>query len=426
MDLKSGYPFWTVKNGLPMAFPPLRDDVKCDVAVVGAGITGALIANALADAGLDVVVLDQRDVGWGSTSASTALLQYEIDTELVDLAKRFGDTHAVDAYRACEQAIHALAQIAEKFSRGKNATEKFPAQNICSKNSGDGSFAEVGFRRMQSLYLASSRFHAGRIRAEGEFRQRHGFELEILERAQLRERYDLRAPVALLTAVAAQVDPYRLAYSIFADLRRRGVRVFDRSAVSVWRAGSQEVSVDVAQGAVVRCRHVVLATGYETQKHLRQRVATNHSSYALVTEPVADLGILQDTLLWESARPYLYVRSTDDGRILVGGEDDRLDVAAKRDALVAQKSVRLLRKLAKIFPQLTFEPGFAWAGTFAETADGLPFFGPHDEHGPRVHFAMAYGGNGIAFSQIGAEILRAGITGKEHPLSRFFSFERLQ
>ena len=74
MDLKSGYPFWTVKNGLPAAFPPLLEDIDCDVAVIGAGISGALIAQSLADAGLDVAVLDKRDVGWGSTSASTALL----------------------------------------------------------------------------------------------------------------------------------------------------------------------------------------------------------------------------------------------------------------------------------------------------------------------------------------------------------------
>jgi len=71
------------------------------------------------------------------------------------------------------------------------------------------------------------------------------------------------------------------------------------------------------------------------------------------------------------------------------------------------------------------EPAFAWAGTFAETADGLPFFGPHPQWGPRVQFAMAYGGNGITYSMIGAGLLRASIEGKQHPLARLFSFQRL-
>ena len=59
VDLKSGYPYWAVKNGLMYAFPKLEADLACDVAVVGAGITGALIADALADNGHDVVVLVQ-------------------------------------------------------------------------------------------------------------------------------------------------------------------------------------------------------------------------------------------------------------------------------------------------------------------------------------------------------------------------------
>ena len=62
MDLKSGYPYWAIKNGLMYAFPKLDADLSCDIVVVGAGITGALIADELAGHGHDVVVLDQRDV----------------------------------------------------------------------------------------------------------------------------------------------------------------------------------------------------------------------------------------------------------------------------------------------------------------------------------------------------------------------------
>ena len=94
MDLKSGYPYWAVKNGLMKPFPRLEADHRCDVAIVGGGITAALIAQAMAGEGLDVAVVEQRDIGWGSTAASTALLQYEIDTHLVDLARRHGEAQA--------------------------------------------------------------------------------------------------------------------------------------------------------------------------------------------------------------------------------------------------------------------------------------------------------------------------------------------
>jgi glycine/D-amino acid oxidase-like deaminating enzyme len=307
----------------------------------------------------------------------------------------------VMAYRACERAILDLEDIAADTGA-------------------------VGFRRMSSLYFASRWHHAGRLRREGLLRKRHGFKLELLERDELRERCGIRAPVGLLTATAAQVDPYRMTYALLRKLRRKGVQIFDRSGMLTWSAGTRDVELQMERDVVLRCKHLVLAAGYEAQQYLPVRVASNRSSYALVTEPVGQhLGALKDMLVWESARPYLYLRTTDDGRVLVGGEDDRIDIAAKRDASVPRKASRLLRKLQKLLPDIAFENGFAWAGTFAETKDGLPFFGPHPKLHPRVHFAMAYGGNGITYSALGAQILRARLTGRKHPLMQFFSFERL-
>ena len=129
-------------------------------------------------------------------------------------------------------------------------------------------------------------------------------------------------------------------------------------------------------------------------------------------------------MLWESARPYVYTRATRDGRILVGGEDDAIDVPARRDANVQKKSTKLMKRARTLFPQLPLTPAFAWGGTFAETKDGLPFFGAHPEHGPRVLFAMAYGGNGITYSVLGGEIIAAIIGKRKHALLPIFGFAR--
>ena len=157
-------------------------------------------------------------------------------------------------------------------------------------------------------------------------------------------------------------------------------------------------------------------------------MARNRSSYAVISDPLSEeaLGFLSDTLLWETARPYLYARSTSDHRLLIGGEDDAVDIPAKRDARVEKKARTLLKRLHDLFPALETTPAFSWAGTFAETEDGLPFFGPHAQWGPRVHFAMAYGGNGITYSQIGAGLLLDTIRGRRHPCARLFSFDRLK
>lgn len=402
MDLKSGYPWWPIRNGLLHAFPPLQADLRCDVAVLGGGITGALIADELSRHDFDVAVIDRRDVAWGSTAASTALLQYEIDTHLVDLAKRYGEDDALLAYRACLDAIPMLQALASEVR-------------------------DVGFKRGDSLYYASRRRHVAALRGEYALRARHGFPVRWLERGAVAERYGFEAPCAILSAVAAEVDPYRFAIRLLAQVAARGGGVFDRTMVDRIEASARGVVLH-AGGHRIRAGHLVLAAGYANQAWLRENVARNRSSYAFVTDPIdADaLGALKRTMLWESARPYLYLRSTRDGRLVIGGEDDAVDIAAKRDARVLKKARRLMKRVAGLFPHLPLQPTFAWAGTFAETPDGLPFFGPHDRHGPRVHFAMAYGGNGITYSMLGAGLLRALIERRRHPLARLFSFARLQ
>jgi len=400
MDLKSGYPFWIVKNGLLNNFPALREAIDCDVLVVGAGITGALMAWHLQRDGHRVCVIDRREAGWGSTAASTALLQYEIDTELQDLAERYGEADAVLAYRACADAIPKLHRIARRF-RG------------------------IDFQPMRSLYYASHWYHRSRLLAEAALRRKHGFDLRVLEAAEVRRDFGFDASVAILTALAAETDPYQMAHRLLADVVRNGGQVFDRTAMAEFKPRKRDVLVHTDTGVRVRAQHLVLAAGYESQKLLDERVASNRSSYAFVTDPVeGGLGPLHDCLVWESARPYLYVRRTGDERVLVGGEDDMVDLPLKRDAAVLRKSAKLLKKASVLFPALDLQPAFAWAGTFAETADGLPFFGPHAQHGPRVHFAMAYGGNGITYSLIGAELLRERIAGRPHACAELFSFAR--
>lgn len=403
MDLKSGYPYWAVKNGLLHAFPPLVHDLRCDIVVIGAGITGALIAHELSEHGHEVAVIDQRDVGWGSTCASTALLQYEIDTHMVDLAEDFGEDNAALAYTSCVEAIDRIAELSR-------------------------SVRDVDFIPMRSLYLASRPRHRKILRREFLLRARYGIDVTWLDEARLLERTGIRAPCAIDSAKGASVDPYRLAHRLLGRLARRGVAVHDRTRVEALDACPRHVELRTSDGMHVRCRHVVIAAGYEGARFIARSVARNRSSYAFVTEPipVEVLGVLRDTMVWESARPYLYLRTTGDHRLLVGGEDDGVDIPSKRDSRVGNKAGKLLRGVAAWFPWLAphLRPSFCWAGTFAETKDGLPYFGTTPEYGKRVLFAMAYGGNGTVYAVLGGALIRAAIERRKHPLSALFGFER--
>jgi glycine/D-amino acid oxidase-like deaminating enzyme len=379
----------------------LTTSIACDVAIVGAGITGSLVAEALVATGRRIVMLDSRDVALGSTAATTALLQYEIDTHLTDLAHLIGAERAGLAYQACASSFERLEQ-------------RFPEALRLSN-----------YRRRPSLYLAADAHALPALQAELEARRGIGLACEWVERAELESRYGCRRPGAILSALAAELDPVRFTQSVTASLLRQGVELYARSPVKAIHPRGADLRLEVADGLAVDAGHVIVAAGFESVDFLPHKVAEIHNTYALVTEPVQDLARIDSMpILWESARPYLYMRGTPDGRLMVGGADLPFKNADARDALLG----RQIRKLAGSYRDLFGEDlppvAHAWGGSFASTRDGLPFIGQAAGLHPRLRFALCYGGNGITYSVLAGEMLRAGIEGLAHPLDEVFGFAR--
>ena len=74
-------------------------------------------------------------------------------------------------------------------------------------------------------------------------------------------------------------------------------------------------------------------------------------------------------------------------------------------------------------PKNNFRVDFAWAGTFGETKDGLPYIGKHPDF-PSTYFVLGFGGNGITFSVMGMEIISKMLKGKKVSLAKYFKFGR--
>lgn len=115
MDLKSGLPWWLIKDGLMKNFDILQKNIETEIVIIGSGITGALAAHFLCEAGAKCIVVDKRMSSTGSTAASTAQLQYEIDVFLHDLSDQIGIENAVKSYTLCLKSITTLKQIISKL-----------------------------------------------------------------------------------------------------------------------------------------------------------------------------------------------------------------------------------------------------------------------------------------------------------------------
>ncbi len=381
--------------------PPRRDvtgNLKCDALVVGAGITGSLVAERLTRQGLDVVIVDREIPGRGSTAASTSMLLWEIDQPLSMLAEAYSFERAARAYRASLDAVSGLKALIASLGIACELREK------------------------NSLYLAAGS-DATSLLEEHQLRRRAGLPGEFLDHGRLHDAFAILRAGAIVSTGAADSDPLQLSRGLLHVAAARGARLFDAEATTFEAAGHR-VIVGLENGREIEAKSVVLATGYVMPDIVRSDVHRVSSSWAIATPPQPQNIWKDGALIWEDAEHYHYARTTRAGRIIIGGEDsDEIVEPDARDRLIPEKSRVLAQKLAALWPRADTESEFRWAGTFDTTCDGLPLIGPVPGHNG-VFAAYGYGGNGITFSFLAAQLLGDFIAGSTSPLLDDFALDR--
>ena len=401
MDLKSNEPFWLVKNGILNSYPSLKETVECEVLVIGGGITGSLIAHQMVKDGYETVLIDRREIGNGSTSATTSMLQYEIDVPLYELIDQIGEEGAVKAYKACSQSIEDLDKITQELN------------------------SEAGFERKESLYYASKKKDVSWLKKEFEARKNAGFNVKWIEKEEILERYEFENTFGgILSSQGASVDAFHLAHELLAFNSKKGLRVYDKTEMDSVEVKKGFNLVTTKTRQKIKAQKIIYAIGYESAHLIKEKFVDLKSTFAMVSE-IDEKGSekLNNTLFWNTSDPYLYMRTTSDGRVLIGGGDEDFRDPEKRDAMIDKKEKEILRDLKDLLPNYHFYTDFTWAGTFGETKDGLPYIGEHKDF-PNSYFVLGFGGNGITFSVTGMEMASAFMKNKNHPLTEYFKFGR--
>ena len=404
MDLHSGLPYWIVRNSLLDYFHPLEDDLSTDIVIVGSGITGALMAHELCRAGIECCVIDKRSIATGSSAASTALLQYEIDVPLCRMAKIISEENATTAYHACLQSISDIKKVLKETG------------------------VDAGFEQLSSIFYASSSADNKLLEQEYEIRQKHELPVNLLKKQEIRKRYKVKVPGnALVNETSAQMDAYRAATGLLTyHMKENDLKVFTHTNIKKCTETSDGCIMITDKGNKIKCGYAIVATGFEAGQFLPQKIMDLTSTYALISHPVAPEYLWPEhCLIWETADPYNYLRNTDGKPIFVCGEDEKFSDPEHRDSLLRKKIRILERKIRKLFPDIPFKTEMAWCGTFSSTKDGLPFIGnwPGKE---RIFFDLGYGGNGITFSMIGAQIICHKLQDIKDERSHVFGYDRIE
>lgn len=396
LDLRTGKTVWEAYPAPRIGASRLSRDIRTEVLVVGMGISGAMVAEQLTAAGHEVAMVDRRGPLKGSTAATTALVQSEIDTPLSQLSRKIGTADAIRAWRRSRLAVANLEGRIEELG------------------------IDCGLARRTSLYLAGDVLTATALEEEAQARRAAGLPATYLDAGRMAERVGIRR-AAILSDGNLAVDPRRLAAGLLKLARSRGARFHAPVEATGFAHHGAGVDVATRAGPVIRAGHVVLATGYELADPVPRDGHRVISTFAIATKPQKRNVWPTAAFLWEASDPYLYARSTDDGRIICGGEDEEFQDEAARDALLPDKAERIAAKLKALLPRVDPRPEFAWAGSFGTTPTGLPIIGAVPRM-PRITAILGYGGNGITYSRIAAELVASRLAGKTDADADLYGF----
>jgi glycine/D-amino acid oxidase-like deaminating enzyme len=396
----SDYPYCLLRQGIIRSYPFLDRNVTADIAIMGGGISGALAAWYLTNAGFNTILVDRRHIGMGSTAASTSLLQYEIDVPLHELIEKVGERNAVRSYLLGREAIYKLAAIAGKLN------------------------AKDVFNQRPSFQFVSWLKHKKSLQKEFVVRRKAGFSLSWLEEKDIVEKYGFSRPGGILSEDAAEADAYQLTHALLKKCIAKGLQVYDHTDVIKIRHYKKGVELFTDSKKKIRARKLIIACGYESQRYIPKQVQQLHSTFVIISEPQQQKNFwYKNSLIWETKHPYLYLRTTTDNRIIVGGKDIPSSDPVKRDRLLRSKAKSLEQSFTQLFPSVPFRTDFRWAGSFGHTRDGLPYIGSISGR-PHTYFAIGLGGNGITFSMIAAEIICDILTGRKNEDAKLFAFDR--
>ena len=389
MQLTNGNLYWQKKSKIANTYPYLTGDTTCDVLVIGGGINGALTAYFLAQEGANVIVVEKNIVGYGSTSAASALLSYQLDTDMHRLEKQIGIKATNRVYNLCLDALDKI----EKIDRALDKS--------------------TGFKRQDSIYYTNKFMQKSSMAKEFNCRKNAGFNTYFLDSHNM-----LNINSGILTKNASGImNPYLFTQSVFDKLNELdNVRIYENTRVDDVKCVIDSVQCVTNNKFKITAGSVIFSSGYETLKYFDRAPVELFKSFTIVSKPIKELKNFDTSFTArDSQEPYHYLRFDTNGRIIFGGEDvkftDKLTNEKYLRLVANDKYRRLYNTLQKTLYNINEIPiEYTFNGTIAVTKDSLPII---DEMPgmPNCFCNLGFGSNGILHCVIGANMLKDAVKG---------------
>jgi gamma-glutamylputrescine oxidase len=371
--------------------PSLSGDLQADVVIIGAGYTGLSAAHHIAKSGLQPIVLEANQPGWGASGRNGGVVTAKFRLSFRDIDAAHGRAMARRMYEIAHQSVDIVEELVSEFG-----------------------IAAARLTRSGQVKAAHNHatLQAAVDEAEWMKREMGDDEVRVLDAHQVRDETGSGVFVGgVLNPTSGGIHPLNYLRGLVEGLSRQGVAIFQDTPVLSLRRESGGVVAETPRGRV-RAKQAIIATNSYSDltpatRHL-QRTLIPFRSAIIATEPLPRnlAGRLMPTgrTYTETKRMMRWFRM-DDNRVVFGGRG----AFGKQDSEAAFGALQ--KAMIGIFPELAdLSLAFKWSGLVAMTLDSVPHIGSLDD---RTLFSMGYNGAGVAMSSLMGRYLAAFIRGEK-------------
>lgn len=387
-------------NKVPRQFSYLDKDIATDVVIVGGGVTGSILGYYLSKNNIKSVILEKNIVGYGSTSITTSLLQYELDSTVRELEQYTSFDNVIRSYRLGLEALGEIKKFVEEYGNNFDYVER------------------------DALLYTAKNSDIGQIREEYEIRKENGFDVLYMDEESNPFSFDMKSGVYSVNG-GAEIDPYKFTHELLKAGMDNGLKVYENTEVTGVHYNEDGVIVSTKYDYNVYGKIVVVATGYNTHLFSDRSFGTTTTTFNIATKPIKNFdGYYNKVLIRDNKIPYNYLRTTTENRLIIGGGDVNFIPEIYNDKIAKETYDTLECHLKTMFPKIKdIEIEYKYCGAFTSTQDNLGFIGK-DPKNEKLWFDLGYGANGILFAILGGQMLSKLYKGEECEDLNLFRVDR--
>ncbi len=304
-------------------YPYLNKDFQTDILIIGGGIVGA-ITNYYLSQKYDVALIDKSRFGSGCTSCATVLLEYQLDDFAENLLSVMSEDEISQVYRMGQESIIEIDRFIKKHG------------NHCH------------FSLRSSLLFTNKLFGVKAIENEYLFRKERGFKAKLIYPENNSFPFKFKAGLYCPDG-GAEFNPYLFTKQMIENSRNQD-KLFENNEIQSISKTEYGYIATTNFHDKIYCRKIIFATGYNFELLENAKLCDRAISYTIVTNPLKNLSLPEQTLIQDDEVPYHYMRVLPDKRIIFGGEDSKFNKKSIDDSLAEKKYKKLKNTLCKMLP----------------------------------------------------------------------------